>query len=430
MLTGILVFALALFVLGAACYLLFVTSEPLEKVGGRLGRLLHLPEDVIASTFQALATSGPEIVMAIVAATPFVGASVWNTLALGEKACSGCLNMCFSAMDNLLGIGCLGMIFMLHKRTVQREEVVRVEPSVKMGLMFYILSSLCLCLFITTSFHTKLLVDVKEVKLDGTVVERKEAVDEGTQVTAEEQLPDGTRVHRQVEKKVTASVLTELQSWILMIIGIVFVLSMFFVPSHLERIKQRQIEAGILESEEEEEQEEEEEGEEEEAPLPTTAVGWFGDLVRNGFIYAFLVFALVVFVRECLGATFNMATVGIVSVGGVLIMFTSYVSSFPEFMMTYRYAVANKKSALLGMLFGSNVIDLAFAGFRSIWLHEPMDVYTTGRFQQLFPLYLWSLPLIAVLALIGLWSGKFKYKHAYPLVVFYVIYIVSGFILL
>ena len=424
MLTGVLVFGSALFVLAAACYLLFVTSEPLEQVGGRIGQLLHLPEDVIASTFQALATSGPEIVMAILAATPFVGASVWNTLALGEKACSGCLNMCFSAMDNLLGIGCLGMIFMLYKGTVKREEVIKVEPSVKIGLMFYILSSLCLCLFITTSFHTKVLLNVREVKPDGTVVERREAIDEGAEVKAEEQLPNGTRVLRQVEKKVTASWLSELQSWILMIIGIVFVLSQFFIPAQLDRIKQRQIEAGILEAEEEEE--EEEEG----AALPTTAVGWFSALVKSGFIYAFLVFALIVFVRECLGATFNMATVGIVSVGGVLIMFTSYVSSFPEFMMTYRYAVANKKSALLGMLFGSNVIDLAFAGFRAIWRHEPMAVYTTGRFQQLFPFYLWSLPLIAVLAFLGIWTGKFKYKHAYPLVVFYVIYIVSGFVLL
>ena len=156
----------------------------------------------------------------------------------------------------------------------------------------------------------------------------------------------------------------------------------------------RRLAAG-LEPELPEEGEEEEE-EEEEAPVPTSPLAWTKDLVTNGFIYAFLVFALVVFVRECLGATFNIATLGVVSVGGVLIMFTSYVSSFPEFMMTYRYAVANKKSALLGMLFGSNVLDLAFAGFRAIRLGEPMEVYTTGRMQFLFPLYLWCLPVLAV----------------------------------
>ncbi|MBU1741368.1 MAG: hypothetical protein KKC37_07460, partial [Proteobacteria bacterium] len=121
---------------------------------------------------------------------------------------------------------------------------------------------------------------------------------------------------------------------------------------------------------------------------------------------------------------------GVASVGGILLMFTSYVSSFPEFMMTYRYAVANKKSALLGMLFGSNVIDLAFAGFRPIWLHESMDVFTTGRVQELFIYYLWCLPVIAVLVLFGLLSRTFKYKHAYPLVAFYLIYIISGFYLL
>jgi hypothetical protein len=98
--------------------------------------------------------------------------------------------------------------------------------------------------------------------------------------------------------------------------------------------------------------------------------------------------------------------------------------------MTYRYAAANKKNALLGMLFGSNVIDLAFAGFRSIKLGEPMEVYTTGTMQYLFPLYLWCLPALAVVTLIALSRGWFKYKHAYPLVALYLTYIISGFILL
>lgn len=104
-------------------------------------------------------------------------------------------------------------------------------------------------------------------------------------------------------------------------------------------------------------------------------------------------------------------------------MFTSYVSGFPEFMMTYRYAVKNNKSALLGMLFGSNVIDLAFSGFRAIRLGEPMEIYTTGRMQFLFPVYLWCLPILAAVAFLALSKGWFKYKHAYPLVVLYIIYV-------
>ena len=33
-------------------------------------------------------------------------------------------------------------------------------------------------------------------------------------------------------------------------------------------------------------------------------------------------------------------------------------------------------------------------------------------------------------ALLAISAGKFKYKHAYPLVVFYLCYIISGFVLL
>ena len=83
MLNNIWIFASGIFVLAATCYLLFLTSEPLEQVGARIGRLLKLPNDVIASTFQALATSGPEIVMAILAATPFVAQGMWSGLQLG-----------------------------------------------------------------------------------------------------------------------------------------------------------------------------------------------------------------------------------------------------------------------------------------------------------------------------------------------------------
>lgn len=381
-------FLLGLFIMGASCYLLFITSDPLEQVGGRLGRLLHLPEDVIASTFQALATSGPEIVMAILAATAFIAAnSSWEMLTIGERGCSGCLNMCFSAMDNLLGIGCVGMIFMMWKKYIKGDEVVVVAPSVKVGLLFYIVASGCLSFFIQMSSQPKVLEGGREI---------------------------------------TAHVLNVWQAWVLMGIGITFIVSQFFLPAILARWHARRVAAGLVP----EIPEDEEEEEEEEAPIPTTPLPWTTDLISNGFIYAFLVFALIVFVRECLGATFNMATVGIVSVGGVLIMFTSYVSSFPEFMMTYRYAVANKKNALLGMLFGSNVIDLAFAGFRALKRGEPMDVYTTGRMQFLFPLYLWCLPALALIALVALTNGWFKYKHAYPLVVLYLVYIISGFILL
>ena len=371
MLTGIWVFITALFILAASCYLLFITSDNLEKVGGRLGRLLHLPDDVIASTLQALATSGPEIVMAIIVATPYISSEVWQGLQHSEKACSGCLNMCFSAMHNLVGIGCLGILFMIGRKTAKPDEVIVVTPSVKIGLIFYILSSGCLSFFV----------------MDG--------------------------------------IMTEIEAWVLMIIGIVFVLSQFIIPALFSGFWNKNAQATPIQKKESETG-----NKREEPPLPTTTGGWSIDFLKNIFIYAFLVFALVVFVRECISSTFNMATVGIVSVGGVLIMFTSYVSSFPEFMMTYRYAVANKKSSLLGMLFGSNVVDLAFAGFRPIWLHEPMEVITTGRYHQLLPLYIWVIPLLAILFLAGLCFGKVKYKHAYPLVVFYVIYIVSGFILL
>ena len=381
-------FLFGLFVMGAACYLLFITSDPLEQVGGRIGKLLRLPEDVIASTFQALATSGPEIVMAIIAATAFIEAnSTWDVLTMGERGCSGCLNMCFSAMDNLLGIGCLGMIFMMAKKYIKGDDVVVVAPSVKAGLFFYIVSSLCLSLFIQTSSHKIVLADGREI---------------------------------------IGHALNVWQSWVLMGIGITFIISQFFLPSILAKRHERRVATGL----EPEIPEDDEDEEEDEAPIPTRPLPWLRDLLSNGFVYAFLVFALIVFVRECIGATFNMATVGIVSVGGVLIMFTSYVSSFPEFMMTFRYAVANKKSAMLAMLFGSNVIDLAFSGFRAIKTGTPMEVYTTGQMQFLFPVYLWCLPALALVALFALSKGTFKYKHAYPLVVLYLVYIISGFILL
>ncbi|MFO7976747.1 MAG: hypothetical protein R6V12_19205 [Candidatus Hydrogenedentota bacterium] len=387
--TGGILVIFGVFVMAAACYLLFITSDPLEQVGGRIGKSLHLPDDVIASTFQALATSGPEIVMAVLAASAYIEASSsWNVLGLGERGSAGMLNMCFSAMDNLLGIGCVAMIFMMAKNYIDGEDKVVVEPSVIGGLSFYIVSSGCLCLFIQTSSHV--------ITLDN-------------------------------GREIIGHTLNVWQSWVLAGIGIAFIISQFFLPSVLRERHKRRVAAGL----EPELPEEDEDGdEEEEAPVPSSPFTWLRDLLGNGFIYAFLVFGLIVFVRESMGATFNMATVGVISVGGVLIMFTSYVSSFPEFMMSYRYAISNNKSALLGMLFGSNVIDLAFAGFRAIKLGEPMNVYTTGRMQFLFPVYLWCLPVLAMISLVALNKGWFKYKHAYVLVIFYIAYIVSGFILL
>lgn len=350
----ILVFASSLFILAAACYMLFMISEPLEKTGGRLGELLRVPEDAIASTFQALATSGPEIVIAIQAIY----------YAEADKASSGLLNMGFSAMANLVGIGCLGMIYLMWKKTADREEVLSVSKNVTGGLILYIISSTCLCFFVTNDFE----MDVKE-------------------------------------------------AWVLMIIGIVFVVSQFMMPKK---------KAGLEKDEKEKRLNDEGDNEKKEPSLPDTATGFIGQLASNGFIYAFCIFGLWVFVGECLQATFMMASLGIVSIAGVLIMFTSYVSSFPEFMMTYRYATKGKKDALLGMLFGSNVLDLGFAGFRCIWTGEPMKV-VAGK---LLPIYFWLIPFSAVAIFLAIRLGKMRYKHAYPLMVGYLVYIISGFILL
>lgn len=354
-----------LFVLSATCYLLFIISDPLEEVGNKLGKLLHLPEDVISSTFSALATSGPEIIMAILAATPFIANEVWSTLELGEKACSGTLNMAFSSMDNLLGIGAVAIIFMIYRKTVNKDDYIPIKPSTIIGLLYYILASGFLCISIRDN------------------------------------------------------ILSYHESWCLMIIGIVFVLSQFIIPNLLKKICP------------EENNEDSKDGEEEHIPKITESpCKWGGCLFSNGFQYVFLTFALIVFTKLAMGATFNIAKIGIFSVGGILLMFTSYVSSFPEFMLSFRYAMSNKKEELLGMLFGSNVIDLAFAGFRSIWLKEPMKIYTTGKYPMLLNYYIWMLPIIAILLLIGLVTKKLKWKHAYPLFIFYGIYIISGLIYL
>lgn len=344
-----------LFILGAVCCTLYYISDPLERLGGRIGLLLGLPEDVIASTFQAIATSGPEIVMAIISATAFIAGSSWSSLQLAERACSGTLNMAFSAMDNLLGIGAIAIVYMIHKGKVDKNDVIPSKPSTIIGLAFYIL--------ISGSFS--------EFTLDG--------------------------------------ILTVHESSTLAGIAVLFIFC--------------QLLTGILIGKDED-------NKEEIPDLFKHPLLWATEFFKSGFVYAFLVFALIVFVKEAMGATFTLATLGITSLGGVLLLLTSYVSSFPEFMLAFRYVQNDKKHALLGMLFGSNVIDLGFAGFRSIWLQEPMKIYTTGIMPGLLKYYIMALPLVAILILIGLMSKTFKWKHAYPLVVFYVMYIVSGFILL
>lgn len=384
-----------IFVLGAVCYLLFLTSDPLERVGGRLGKLLRLPEDVIASTFQALATSGPEIMMAILAATAFIDQS-WGFLEHAEKASSGTLNMAFSAMDNLLGIGAVAIIFMIRLGRVAGDEVIRPAPSTIIGLFFYVVAATTLSIFL---------------------------------------LDQSLAYH---------------EAWVLMIIGIIFVIAQFFSRQIINLVKR------LLPTTEEGQDEDDDDDDEDDADAATPAFSgaWSLDLVKQGFLYAFLVFGLILFVKAAMRATFDMAELKIFSVGGILIMFTSYASSFPEFVMAFRYTIANKRDALLGMLFGSNVIDLAFAGFRALWTGESMEVYTTGRASNLpvflaatFPepvantlsrfaasnlliYYIWTLPVVAMLLLVAFLSKSLKWKHAYPLVVFYVIYILSGWWLL
>jgi len=361
-----LTFVFSFFVMAACCYLLFIISDPLEELGGRIGKLLRLPEDVVASTFQALATSGPEIVLAILAATAFI-VHGWDNLILDEKAASGTLNMAFSAMDNLLGIGAIAIIFMIYMKKVNPKDSIPAKPSTIIGLAYYTLASGALTYFIW---------DAR---------------------------------------------LTENESWVLMGLGILFIISQFFLPASIERLWPPELRNGN--------------NNRKPSPSPLQAPAtWSGELIKSGFLYACLVYALVIFVMQALSATFDMAetTKGlrIISLGGIILMFTSYVSSFPEFVMAYRYSVSDKKSALLGMLFGSNVIDLAFAGFRAIWRGEDMVIVTTGLYPELLPWYIGALPVTALLFLFGLSTKILKWSHAYVLLAFYVLYIASGFILL
>ncbi len=325
--------------------------------------MLRLNEDVIASTFQALATSGPEIVMAILAATPFIANSAWASLGHAEKASSGTLNIVFSAMSNLLGIGAVAIIFMIRKGMVKKDETIKVNSSVKSSLLFYVLIA------------TYLGISV----IDGT--------------------------------------LNVLESWVMMGVAIAYVIYQFIAPLFIKIRKKEVVQVESIEDEDD-------------YTPPSQPVSWLKDFIKNSFLYAILVYGLIVLVRESMGATFDMAMSSIFSISGILIMFTSYISSFPELMLAIRYTVANNKSSLLSMLFGSNVIDLGFGGFRAIWLGEAMEVTSTGRAGFLLPYYIWVIPILAILAYIGLMTGKMKYRIVYPMLIFYILYIVSGFILL
>jgi Ca2+/Na+ antiporter len=357
-----LIISSSLFCLAASCYLLLKITDPLEEIGVRIGRLLRLPESVIASTLQAFATSGGEITMAILAATPFISIRMFDALQTGEKACSGTLNMAFSAMDNLLGIGALAIIIMIVAEKVKKEALVPYRPSTIISLGFYIAASGMLAIFI----------------LDGT--------------------------------------LSYIESWSLMGMGIFFILFQVLFPY----TKWYQL---FKDDEEEEEIEF--------VPHPKTELAeWTGSMVKNSFEYLFLLFGLVIFVMLCMMATFNLGKLGIVSIGGILLAVTSYVSSLPEFMLAFRFIIKDKKDELLAMLFGSNVIDLGFSGFRSIYLKEDMQVYTTGSFPELLVGYIWALPIVAILLMLGFLTHTFRWKHAKFLFIFYLFYIISGFILL
>lgn len=332
----------SLFVLSACCYILYILSEPLEEIGGKIGKLLNLPEAVVSSTFQALATSGPEILISVIAATAYITSS-WGGLEFGEKACSGLLNTSFSGMDNFVAIGCFGIILMLYMGFIKGSEIIRIDNSAFKSLLFFIMSSVLFCIFI----------------YDG--------------------------------------VMSVVESWVLFAIVPIYIIGQFFVKSDQKFKKTK---------------------------------GRFKGLVFNGYLYICIVFAVILFVKESLRATFDIGSLGYVSIGGILLALTSYVSSFPEFMLTLRFAVKNKKNAMLGMLFGSNVIDLGFSGFRPMWTGEAMKVYTTGQMPELLFGYLVCLPVIAILTFIGLKFELIKYNIAYPMSVFYVIYVVSGLILL
>jgi len=338
----LLTISMALFTLVSMCYLLSLIGDPLEKYGVRLGNLLRVPEAVIASTFAALATSGPEIIMAIQAIR----------FSEDSKACSGLLNMSFSAMDNLVGIGCLGMIYLLWINKAEKEEVIKLSNTSQVSLIFYIISSFCLSIFITLDYR-----------------------------------------------------ISVIESWILMIIGIIFIISQFFLPGLINKDNSVTDEKDYL---------------------PDTTISYSIDILKNLVLYACCILGLWIFVRECLESTFTIASTGIVSIAGVLIMFTSYVSSFPEFMLTYQYAKSGKKDIMLAMLFGSNVIDLAFSGFKPIWTGKSMKIIAGS----LLPLYIWLLPITAIVLLLSINRGKLKYKHTYFMMVGYLIYIVSGFVLL
>lgn len=342
------------FSLCSICYLIWLLSGKIDSVGLNIAKHLNMPDEVAASTFQALATSGPEILIAILAATSFIANTSWQSLTLSERACSGTLNMAFSAMDNLLGIGAVAIIFSMLFRGLDPKEIVPSNKNTIISLSFYTLISGLFALFCFDC------------------------------------------------------VLTNFESICLMIVGLLFV----FIECLLPMIERHKLTDKT--------------GEEGYGTLNKRFVSLF----CFSFEYIFLIFGMIVFVQVAIKATFNIAVISSFSVGGIIMLFTSYISSFPELVLSFRYAMENRRNEMLGMLFGSNIIDLSFAGFRSIWLNEKMAVISTGTYGYLLKWYLAFIPIISLFLLVGIMTKKLKWCHFYLLSLFYLIYIVTGFIYL
>ncbi|MCP3685221.1 MAG: hypothetical protein GY861_21360 [bacterium] len=354
--TMMLILMFSLFVMAAACYVMSQLADSQDSLGMRLGRLLGLPNVIVASVFQSLSTSMPEIAMAIIASGSFI-ASGWNTLEIGEKGSSGALNMIFSSADNAFGIGSIAVLLMIYKGFVRSEETVRVKKSVLISLFHYLITVIVFSVFITLG-----------------------------------------------------SDLSVSESWVMMILGLSFIPLQIFLIKYYK----------------------EENSEEYDAIEVSKAFSksWFFDFTKTVAFFSFVVFGMFVLVEKCLGATFSMASVSFFSVGGILLLFTSYVSSFPEFVLAYRYANRGRKDELLAMLFASNAFDLAFSGFRAIRTGVAMPIYTTGIANFLLPYYIYILPMGSFALLYCLYNKKIKFGHFRYIFIAYLTYVFSGWILL
>jgi len=168
-----------------------------------------------------------------------------------------------------------------------------------------------------------------------------------------------------------------------------------------------------------------EDGEENKEETPFKFMGFLGTIA----MYSILIWGSVEMIKIVLGSTFGMAQIGVASVGAVLLALTSYVSSFPELGMTYVMARKGNVKDILGMLFGSNVIDLGFSGLRPIVQNTEMAIFTTGT-PGLLQWYIAALPATAVIISLIVWKGKLKYWMAIPGGCFYLAYILGGWIYL